>query len=105
MMDVVTVPPRLARDAGFRDDLHLACLMGCELDWPRESGDTYANVATGWPERNRGLDEARAGLASVWAKLWGPWYGQRPEVVRVRARDALGTVIQRADERREPSAA
>ncbi len=109
MMDVVAVPPRLRRDQAFVADLHEAALMGAELDWPELAivlrRPTYANVDTGWPSANWALANAQAGLVAVWARLWGPWYGQRPEVVPVRRRDALGTVIQLADERREPSAA
>lgn len=94
-------PPRqLARTDSDRVDFYRMLHMGSELDWPVLAPSTYANRGAGWAERNHALDEAQAGLASVWSRLWGPWYGQRPEMVRQRKRDALGEVIQLADERR-----
>ena len=79
--------------ADLCDCLH----MGSELDWASHERPGYGNTAAGWPSY-AGLD-ALAGLNAVWARLWGPWYGQRPQTVPVRARDALGEVILLADKR------
>mgnify|MGYP001608878394 FL=1 len=96
MLDVPhLVPHELVRDAEFRADLREALLMGASLDWPTPDQPTYGNLAAGWGSRGRGELDALAGLCAVRARLWGPWYGQRPEVVPLRKRDPLGELIQR----------
>lgn len=76
-----------------RDDAFTALLMGAELGWTLDAAKDVDAAA--WAAEV----SARAGINAAFARLWGPWYGQRPEVVRTRKRDALGTAIQLATER------
>ena len=84
-----------------RDDAQVAdlcdtLLMGGEIGWQAPTRVTHINTAAGWAPVRPGELDALAGLAGVRARLWGPWYGQRPTVRRLRPRDALGAVIARA---------
>lgn len=103
MMDY-SAPRPFTRFGDDRTDYYRMLHMGSELDWPCEGRPTYGHepephsieAAVQWSRECTAL----AGINAAFARLWGPRYGAQSETVRQRRRDALGTVIQLADKRR-----